>query len=126
MIDDILAELEADTSLEVGETFARVTARYFESTRPGDGQVSTPRTAEDLARRRDLTVTRAGRFEVPGSHTREGFSDLERGIRLQLGENVIDHEENLAGQRAHSGAIARAVRSAARNPRALPASRRSA
>ena len=32
MIDDILAELEADTSLEVGEQFAAVTARYFEST----------------------------------------------------------------------------------------------
>ncbi len=51
MIDDILAELEADTSLEVGESFAAVTARYFESTRRGEGQVSTPRSAEELARR---------------------------------------------------------------------------
>ena len=51
MIDDILAELEADTSLEVGEQFAAVTARYFESTRAGKGQVSTPRSAEELAQR---------------------------------------------------------------------------
>jgi L-2,4-diaminobutyrate decarboxylase len=51
MIDDILAELEADTSLEVGESFAAVTARYFESTRRGEGQVSTPHSAEVLARR---------------------------------------------------------------------------
>jgi len=51
MIDDILAELEADTSLEVGEQFAAVTARYFESTRAGKGQVSTPRSAAELAQR---------------------------------------------------------------------------
>ncbi len=51
MIDDILAEIEADTSLEVGKQFAAVTARYFESTRSGEGQVSTPRTAEELASR---------------------------------------------------------------------------
>jgi L-2,4-diaminobutyrate decarboxylase len=61
MIDDILAELEADTSLEVGEIFAGVTARYFESTRRGDGQVSTPRSAEELARRFDEELPRDGR-----------------------------------------------------------------
>jgi L-2,4-diaminobutyrate decarboxylase len=61
MIDDILAELEADTSLEVGESFARVTARYFEATRRGDGQVSTPRSAEELARRFDEEFPRDGR-----------------------------------------------------------------
>ncbi|MEP6551613.1 MAG: pyridoxal-dependent decarboxylase, partial [Gemmatimonadales bacterium] len=51
MIDDILAEIEADASLDVGKQFAAVTARYFESTRSGEGQVSTPRAAEELARR---------------------------------------------------------------------------
>lgn len=61
MIDDILAELEADTSLEVGESFAAVTARYFASTRRGDGQVSTPRSAEELARRFDEELPREGR-----------------------------------------------------------------
>src|SRR6478672_3199618 len=61
MIDDILAEMEADTSLEVGEQFAAVTARYFESTRSGRGQVSTPRSAAELARRFDEEFPRQGR-----------------------------------------------------------------
>src|SRR5215217_4845652 len=61
MIDDILAELEADTSLDVGKQFAVVTARYFESTRGGQGQVSTPRTAEELAQRFDQDLPRDGR-----------------------------------------------------------------
>src|SRR5512132_2744877 len=60
MIDDILAELEADTSLEVGKQFAAVTALYFESTRNGQGQVSTPRTAEELARRFEEEFPRDG------------------------------------------------------------------
>lgn len=51
MIDDILAELEADTSLETGQQFAAVTARYFASTRTGTGQVSTPHTSEQIAAR---------------------------------------------------------------------------
>jgi L-2,4-diaminobutyrate decarboxylase len=61
MIDDILDEMEADTSLAVGEQFAAVTARYFESTRGGKGQVSTPRTAEEIARRFDEEFPREGR-----------------------------------------------------------------
>ncbi|HEX9249983.1 MAG TPA: hypothetical protein VF856_10815, partial [Gemmatimonadaceae bacterium] len=61
MIDDILAELEADTSLEVGEQFAAVTARYFESTRAGKGQVSTPRSAAELAQRFSEEFPRQGR-----------------------------------------------------------------
>jgi L-2,4-diaminobutyrate decarboxylase len=61
MIEKILAELEADTSLEVGEQFAAVTARYFASTRSGSGQVSTPRTAEELARRFDESFPEDGR-----------------------------------------------------------------
>ena len=61
MIDDILAELEADASLGVGEQFAAVTARYFESTRAGKGQVSTPRSAQELARRFGEEFPRHGR-----------------------------------------------------------------
>jgi L-2,4-diaminobutyrate decarboxylase len=61
MIDDILAELEADTSLEVGESFAAVTARYFATTRSGKGQVSTPHSAEELAQRFDEDFPRDGR-----------------------------------------------------------------
>ena len=61
MIDDLLAELEADTSLAVGEQFAAVTARYFESTRKGTGQVSTPLDAEDLRQRFDEDFPREGK-----------------------------------------------------------------
>jgi len=80
MIDDILAELEADTSLEVGETFAGVTARYFESTRRGDGQVSTPRSAEELARRFDEELPRDGRpvAEIIERLEREVLADANK------------------------------------------------
>jgi L-2,4-diaminobutyrate decarboxylase len=80
MIDDILAELEADASLDVGEMFAGVTARYFESTRHGDGQVSTPRSAEELARRFDEEFPRDGRpvAEIVERLEREVLSDANK------------------------------------------------
>jgi L-2,4-diaminobutyrate decarboxylase len=74
MIDDILAELEADTSLEVGESFARVTARYFAATRSGEGQVSTPRSAEELAKRFDED------FPTDGRPVAEIIERLERDV----------------------------------------------
>lgn len=61
MIEDILAEIEADTSLRTGEQFAAVTARYFASTRSGTGQVSTPHSAEELAHRFDEEFPLDGR-----------------------------------------------------------------
>ena len=80
MIDDILAELEADTSLEVGEIFAGVTARYLESTRRGDGQVSTPLSAEELARRFDEELPRDGRpvAEIVERLEREVLADANK------------------------------------------------
>jgi len=80
MIDDILAELEADTSLEVGEIFAGVTARYFESTRAGDGRVSTPRTAADLAQRFDEDFPTDGRpvSEIVERLEREVLADANK------------------------------------------------
>ncbi len=80
MIDDILAELEADTSLEVGEIFAGVTARYFESTRRGDGQVSTPRTSEELAKRFDEGFPSDGRpvSEIVERLEREVLADANK------------------------------------------------
>jgi L-2,4-diaminobutyrate decarboxylase len=80
MIDDILAELEADTSLEVGESFAGVTARYFESTRRGEGQVSSPRTAEELARRFEEELPRDGRpvAEIIERLEREVLADANK------------------------------------------------
>lgn len=74
MIDDILAELEADTSLATGEQFAAVTARYLASTRTGRGQVSTPRSAEELARRFD------GEFPREGHPVAEILERLEREV----------------------------------------------
>ena len=61
MIDDILAELEADTSLETGQRFAAVTARYFDSTRAGTGQVSTPHSGDEIAARFEENFPRDGR-----------------------------------------------------------------
>ena len=74
MRDDILAELEADTSLEVGESFAAVTARYFAATRGGEGQVSTARSPEELARRFDEE------FPVDGRPVAEIIERLEREV----------------------------------------------
>src|ERR1700716_475884 len=83
MIDDILAELEADTSLEVGKIFAGVTARYFEATRRGDGQVSTPRSAEELVRRFDEEFPRDGRpvKEIIEHLERDVLSDANKYYR---------------------------------------------
>src|SRR5256714_11193584 len=80
MTDDILAELEADTSLDIGEMFAGVTARYFESTRRGDGQVSTARSAEELARRFDEEFPREGRpvAEIIQRLEREVLADANK------------------------------------------------
>jgi L-2,4-diaminobutyrate decarboxylase len=80
MIEDILAELEADTSLAVGEQFAAVTARYFESTRDGKGQVSTPLSPEELARRFDEDFPRQGRpvAEILSRLEREVIADANK------------------------------------------------
>src|SRR5258708_34951347 len=61
MSDDMRAELEAAPSIEAGEQFAGVTARYFESTRAGKGEVSTPRSAEELGQRYSEEFPRQGR-----------------------------------------------------------------
>ncbi|OLD42181.1 MAG: hypothetical protein AUI63_08780 [Gemmatimonadetes bacterium 13_1_40CM_2_60_3] len=80
MIDDILAELEADTSLEVGKQFAAVTARYFENTRAGAGQVSTPHTPEQLAQRFSEELPRQGRpvAEIIARLEREVLADANK------------------------------------------------
>ncbi|HYS69786.1 MAG TPA: hypothetical protein VEM14_06050, partial [Gemmatimonadaceae bacterium] len=80
MIDDILAELEADTSLDIGNEFAAVTARYFESTRSGNGQVSTPLSSEELARRFDEAFPTYGKSvsEIIGRLEREVLADANR------------------------------------------------
>jgi L-2,4-diaminobutyrate decarboxylase len=74
MIDDILAELEADTSLDVGKQFAAVTARYLDSTRSAGGQVSTPRSIEELEGRF------AEEFPADGKSVEEIIERLEREV----------------------------------------------
>jgi L-2,4-diaminobutyrate decarboxylase len=74
MIDDILAELEADTSLETGKEFAAVTAKYFETTRTGWGQVSTPRSVDELEQRFDES------FPAIGKPVSEILDRLERDV----------------------------------------------
>src|SRR3954467_5146657 len=80
MIDDILAELEADTRLDVGKQFAAMTARYFESTRRGDGQVSTPRSVEDLEHRFEEDFPEDGRTveEIIARLERDVISDANK------------------------------------------------
>lgn len=56
----IADELEHDTSIEAGEAFVRPIARYFASTRAGDGRVSTARTPEEIAERFDEPLPRHG------------------------------------------------------------------
>jgi len=54
----VLSDIERDAGLEVAEAFARVVSRYLALTRDGSGPVSTPLTAEDLARRFDEPLPR--------------------------------------------------------------------
>jgi L-2,4-diaminobutyrate decarboxylase len=58
MIQD---ELEQDGSIEAGDAFVRLIARYFASTRTGDGRVSTGRTPEEIAERFNEPLPRHGR-----------------------------------------------------------------
>jgi L-2,4-diaminobutyrate decarboxylase len=80
MIDDILAELEADTALGVGEQFAAVVARYFASTRPGKGQVSTSLSADEIARRFSEVLPAEGRpvAEILERFERDILSDANK------------------------------------------------
>jgi hypothetical protein len=57
----VFAEIEADAEAPVGEAFARLVASCFESTRSGEGPVSTARSPEELARRFDEPLPRPGR-----------------------------------------------------------------
>src|SRR3990170_4993839 len=80
MIDDILDELEADTAVETGVKFAAVTARYLQETRRGEGQVSTPHSPEELARRFDEKMPRTGRSieEVIARIERDVIADANK------------------------------------------------
>src|SRR5690349_3086855 len=75
----VLDALERDASEEVAIAFARMAAAYFADTRTGDGAVSTPHAAPDLAARFDeplpvggqpvdAVLARLGRDVLPDSN----------------------------------------------------------
>ena len=57
----LLPSLEADAEASVAEAFARVAADYLAATRSGEGPVSTPLSADEIARRFDEPLPRSGR-----------------------------------------------------------------
>ncbi|HEX6598058.1 MAG TPA: pyridoxal-dependent decarboxylase [Gemmatimonadaceae bacterium] len=66
MTDDlsILAELEADMSRDAAALFAALAVEYFDTTRTGDGPVSTSRSAAELAARFDEPMPLQGKSLV--------------------------------------------------------------
>ena len=80
MTEDILADLESDTSLAVGSQFAALTARYLETTRAGHAQVSTSRSAEELRQRFDEAFPESGRpvSEILARLEREVIADANK------------------------------------------------
>src|SRR5207237_2284402 len=69
-----------ETSLEVGKKVAAVTARCLERSRAGAGQVSTPRSAEQLAQRFSEDIPRHGRpvAEIIARLEREVMADANK------------------------------------------------
>jgi hypothetical protein len=87
----VLSDLESDSSLAVAQDFAALVARYFAATRSGDGRVSTPLTADDLARRFDEPLPR-GPMDIEAVIAR-----LERdGLDVHI---ATDKTAATAGQR---------------------------
>ena len=57
----ILTDLESDMSPDAAAQFTALTAAYFADTRSGDGPVSSPRSAAELAARFDEPMPMKGR-----------------------------------------------------------------
>lgn len=77
---NILDELERDTDREAGAAFIGLVADYFAATRAGEGRVSTPATAPELAARFDEPVPDRGRplADVVARLRNEVVSDCNR------------------------------------------------
>ena len=56
----VFADLEQDAEASVAEAFARIAVEYFAATRSGEGRVSTAHGPDELARRFDEPLPRAG------------------------------------------------------------------
>lgn len=76
----ILDELRADESLESGSAFLGIAARYFASTRLGEGPVSTRLTPAEIAKRFAEPMPKTGRplAEIVERIEREVFSDANK------------------------------------------------
>jgi L-2,4-diaminobutyrate decarboxylase len=57
----VFSDIERDGDGSVAEAFARIAVEYFAATRDGEGRVSTVHRPEELARRFDEPLPRAGR-----------------------------------------------------------------
>jgi L-2,4-diaminobutyrate decarboxylase len=77
MPHDILAQLEADAAGDATRLFHALAVQYLAETRAGDGAVSTPRTAAELAERFREPLPRAGRAlaEVAERFRRDVMAD---------------------------------------------------
>lgn len=77
---DILDEIERDASWDVGAEFLALAARYFASTRPGTGPVSTALAPTQLAERFDEPLPRTGRpiAEIVARLEHEVIADSNR------------------------------------------------
>ncbi|MFI5256971.1 MAG: pyridoxal phosphate-dependent decarboxylase family protein [Gemmatimonadales bacterium] len=72
--DSILAELEADTTLDAAMQFAALAAGYLADTRTGEGPVSSPRTPAELA----------ARFDEPMPQDGSPLADVVRRLRDEV------------------------------------------
>jgi L-2,4-diaminobutyrate decarboxylase len=76
----VFSDVESDTAEAAALAFVRLAVDYFETTRRGDGPVSTPLAPEDLERRFDEPLPREGRplADVVDRLRRDVLSDANR------------------------------------------------
>jgi L-2,4-diaminobutyrate decarboxylase len=80
MPSDILAQLESDTTGDAGLLFHELAVQYLAGTRAGEGAVSTPHSAAELAERFREPLPRTGRAlaEVAERFRRDVIADSNR------------------------------------------------
>src|SRR5947207_3696211 len=90
----------------IGDDLALETGDYLFHRLAVSGKIFVEPALELVRRERSryLTLGTPRRLEVSRCHRCELLSDVERGIGLQLGENVIDHSANLLDDRVRSDA----------------------
>ena len=76
----VFSDIESDTAASAAAAFTRLATDYFETTRRGEGPVSTPLAPEDIERRFDEPLPREGRplADVVDRLRRDVLSDSNR------------------------------------------------